>query len=122
MLTAATFFDLSSFGHPQLFADGAYVWTALNHLKGYMNDFAYTLPDSPLLPQGAPLTATVVLHGGRVLAADGLQIHYGDTTRGGLIVRDSGEILVGATVIMGGRSCSGRKSTSGREFWWRAGR
>lgn len=109
MLTAATFFDLSSFGHPQLFADGAHVWTALNHLKGYMNDFAYTLPDSPLLPQGAPLTATVVLHGGRVLAADGLQIHYGDTTKGGLIVRDSGEILVGATVIMGGAVLLGKE-------------
>ena len=69
MLTAATFFDLSSFGHPQLFVDGAYVWTALNGLKRYMNDFAYTLPEDPLLPQGVPLAAPVVLHGGKVLAA-----------------------------------------------------
>lgn len=109
MLTAATLFDLSSFGHPQLFIADAYVWAALNHLKGYMNEFAYTLPASPLLPQGTPLPATVVLHGGRVRDAAGLEIHYGDTTKGGLIVRDGGEILAGATVIMAGAVLLGRE-------------
>lgn len=114
MPDAATLFDLSSFDHRQLFDEGEYAWTALSFLKGYMHDFPYTLPDSPLLPMGKPLSATVVLHQGMALDADGLEIHYGDTTKGGLIVREDGEILTGAAVIMAGAVLLGREIEIGQ--------
>lgn len=115
MLSATTFFDLSTFRHPDLFPQGEFVWTALNRLKGYMNDYAYSLSGNPLLPQGVPLPAAVVLHEDRILAAKGMQIHFGDTTKGGLIVREEGgNILEGATVIMAGAVLLGAEIEIGR--------
>ena len=114
MLSATSFFDLSSFRHPELFPQGEYVWYALNRLKGYMMDYVYPDLDSPLLPSGVPLPGAVILHENRILAADGRQIHFGDTTKGGLIVREDGEILEGATVIMAGAVLLGTEIELGR--------
>ncbi len=114
MPAAATLFDLTSFAHRSLFEDGEYAWTALNRLKGYMQDFSYTLPDSRLLPSGKPLPTAVVLHDGRILDAESLEIHFGDTTKGGLIVREAGELLTGAAVIMAGAVLLGREIEIGQ--------
>jgi acetyltransferase-like isoleucine patch superfamily enzyme len=114
MPVAATLFDLASFAHRSLFDDGDYAWTALNRLKSYMQDFPYTLPDSQLLPPGRPLPTAVVLHEGRAIDAGSLEIHFGDTTKGGLIVRDGGELLAGAAVIMAGAVLLGREIEIGQ--------
>ncbi len=114
MLSASSFFDLSSFQHPELFAGGNSVWSALDRLKDYMVGYSYPSLHSPLLPDGVPLTATVVLHEGKILDARDLEIHYGDTTKGGLLVRQGGEILAGAAVIMAGAVLLGRAIEIGR--------
>lgn len=113
MLTAPSFFDLSGFAHAALFSEDEYVWTALGRLKQYMDDFAWPCLCSPLLPDGTPLPATVVLHEGQVLAATGLQISYGDTTRGQLRVSAEGRELAGATVIMAGAVLMGGRIALG---------
>ena len=113
MLSASTFFDLSSFDHREIF-DSGYVWTALDRLQKFMADYRYPSLVSPLLPEGVPLPATVVLHEGRILAGEDIEIQYGDTTKGGLIVRQRGENLTGAAVIMAGAVLLGRSIAIGR--------
>ena len=99
-LSANSFFDLSDFEHRGLFS-GDRVWEALARLKEYMADQVYQpLPVGVELCQ--PLAKTLVLHDGNFRAAEGLDIIYGDATKGGLEVRDNGKIMAGASVIMAG--------------------
>ncbi|MDP3478424.1 MAG: hypothetical protein Q8R88_01540 [Desulfoprunum sp.] len=114
MLSASSFFDLSSFQHAKLFTEGDSVWTALDRLNDYMADYSYPSLQSPLLPDGVPLPTTVVLHEGKILDAAILEIQYGDTTKGGLLVSLNGEILAGASVIMAGAVLLGRRIEVGR--------
>jgi bifunctional N-acetylglucosamine-1-phosphate-uridyltransferase/glucosamine-1-phosphate-acetyltransferase GlmU-like protein len=113
MLSPRSFFDLSSFPHAPLFAEADYVWMALTRLKDYMDGFDYPRLKSPLLPDAEPLTTTVVLHEGRILAAAGLEIVYGDTTKGQLRVLSDGRELTGATVIMAGAVLMGGRISFG---------
>jgi carbonic anhydrase/acetyltransferase-like protein (isoleucine patch superfamily) len=108
MLSASSFFDLSDFAHADLFTGGQFVWTALDRLKEYMDAYSYPNLDSLLLPEGVPLPAPVVLYAGQILDARGMEIHYGDTNKGGLRVIKDGEILAGAAVIMAGAVLLGR--------------
>ncbi len=115
MLSANSFFDLSSFQHPELFSGGDFVWTALDCLKDYMSGYSFpSLLHSPLIPDGVPLTTTVILHEGKILDGHGLEIHYGDTTKGGLLVKQDGQLLAGAAVIMAGAVLLGRAIEIGR--------
>lgn len=114
MLTVRSFFDLSGFAHSALFPEEEYVWMALSRLKGYMDDTAWTTLQSPLLPNGVPLPATVVLYEGRIVSSSGLQIVYGDTTRGQLRVNADGRELIGATVIMAGAVLMGERILLGQ--------
>lgn len=113
LLTANSFFALADYDHRQLFLDGEPVWTALGRLKAYLADYPF-----PPLPAGAspsvPLAATLVLHEGEVLAAAGLEILYGDVTKGGLKVRRDGRELAGATVLMAGAVLHGEGFAFGR--------
>lgn len=114
MLSPSSFFDLSAFPHAPLFAEADYVWTALTRLKDYMDGFDYPRLQSPLLPEAEPLAKTVVLHEGRILAAAGLEIVYGDTTRGQLRVLADGRALTGASVLMAGAVLMGGRISFGQ--------
>ena len=114
MLSPHSFFDLSEFSHGPLFLEKEYVWTALTRLKEYMNSYVYPQLTSSLLPEGEPLTRTVVLHEEEILSATGLQIIYGDTTKQQLRVSSDGRELSGATVIMAGAVLMGKQIALGR--------
>ena len=114
MLTVEHFFDLSDFSFADLFSADDYVWTALSNLKGYMDNHTYPLLDRALLPDGKPLPETVVLHDGRFLASDNLEIEYGDATKGKLAVARDGVKLEGASVLMAGSVFLGEKIALGK--------
>jgi len=102
MLTAESLFDLGRFAHSRLFREGEPVWSGLRNLKTYMNDHPYPLELMAPWTTGVPLPEPVVIHRQQVLPAKGLEITYGDTTKGGLLVVRNGQQLTGATVIMAG--------------------
>lgn len=112
-LTANSFFELADYEHRLLFSEVEPVWTALSRLKGYLDDYSF----SPL-PAGArpsqPLSETLVLHEGEVLTAMGLEIVFGDVTKGGLKVSRDGRELAGATVLMAGVVLHGERFAFGR--------
>jgi NDP-sugar pyrophosphorylase family protein len=103
MLSAPSFFDLTSFEHQQLFDDGTYVWDALLNLKSYMNGLSYgDLWHSNLIADGVPLAQTVILHENSLIEAQDATIEYGDATKGNLRVSKDGHHLEGASIIMSG--------------------
>lgn len=112
LLTANSFFDLADYQHRQIFSESEPVWTALGRLKAYLGDLAF-----PPLPAGIrpsqPLAETLVLYEGEVLSALGLEIVYGDVTKGGLRVRRNGQELAGATVLMAGAVLHGEQFVFG---------
>lgn len=114
MLSAKYFFDISDFPHAELFPTTTYVWSALADLKDYMNKYTYPALETPHLPIGKPLPETVVYHENNWLSGDHLEIEYGDTTKGKLIVRDNGEVLEGASVLMAGVVLLGNRIDIGR--------
>jgi UDP-N-acetylglucosamine diphosphorylase / glucose-1-phosphate thymidylyltransferase / UDP-N-acetylgalactosamine diphosphorylase / glucosamine-1-phosphate N-acetyltransferase / galactosamine-1-phosphate N-acetyltransferase len=114
MLNAKYFFDISDFPHPQLFDATSYVWSALADLKEYMNKYTYPDLETPLLPIGKPLPDTVIYHQGNWLGGDNMDIEYGDTTKGTLIVRDNGQVLKDASVLMAGAVLLGDRIDIGK--------
>ncbi|MDA8160811.1 MAG: hypothetical protein M0T76_08835 [Desulfobacteraceae bacterium] len=105
MLTTASFFDLSDFDHPGLFAPGP-VWEALKRLKPYLEGFSQPAATDGLPPY-QPLAETLVLFSGELLPAKGLEIEFGDATKGRLVVRRDGQVLAGASVLMAGAVLGG---------------
>jgi len=101
MLTNRSFFDLDNVAHRELFPDDHPVWEPLKSLKAYMDGYAY--PPLPAgLVTGAPLAVTCVLHEGVLLSGEGIAIEFGDATKGKLKVRQEGQALDGASVVMAG--------------------
>ena len=100
MLTAASFFDLSSWAHPDLIQAGAEPWAALKSLKGYLAARDY--PEFPpgLVRDREPLRQTLVFYDNSFLEAEGLVLDCGDATKGGVKVYDGDRQLAGASVIM----------------------
>ncbi len=97
MLSAPSFFDLSSFEHRRLFDDCTYVWDALLNLKPYMNGLSYgDFWHNNLIQDGAPLVKTVILHENSMFEAKDTTIEYGDATKGNLRVYKDGQHLEGA--------------------------
>ncbi len=105
-------FSTDDFSHKELFPDNAYPWEPLKKLKEYMDGQSY-----PAYPQlaidGSPLKEAVVIYKKEVIRATGLQIIYGDTTKGKLEVKKDGIPLPGASVIMAGVSIIGTRIALG---------
>lgn len=114
MLNAESLFDLSDFTYADLFAKNDYPWLALNNLKRYMDSMSYPELDRSLIPDGKPLPETVILHEGKCISADAIEIEYGDTTKGSLKATRNKEILEGASVIMAGAVLTGNQIAIGR--------
>lgn len=114
MLSAKSFFSLSDFPHEGLFEDDEYVWTGLNNLKSYMDQYPYPeLTSEHVQQNGSPLKETVVFWNDEIICADKLTIKFGDTTKGGLKVSDGDRVLEGASVIMAGATVIGKQVALG---------
>ncbi len=113
MLRPETFFDLSQFEHPELFASATYPWDGLKNLKNYMDSQNYpVLPDSA--KKSEPFPHTLVFYDNKFFPAENLTIEFGDATKGKLSVYDGDRLLEGASVIMGGAVLVGEKIKLGR--------
>lgn len=109
MLTAADFFDLSSFEHAGLFQADEPVWTALARLKTYMESLRYSDLTAEGLRDGQPLPETLIIHQAKIMSAQGCEIEFGDATKGKLKVFRGGQELAGASVLMAGVVLIGKK-------------
>jgi acetyltransferase-like isoleucine patch superfamily enzyme len=114
MFSAPSFFDLSGFAHRALFAEHAPVWDALKNLKNYMNGLDYGQFSPDCLRDGVPLPCHLIVHDSRWHTAEGCQISYGDTNKGGLRVSCDGQELAGASVIMAGAVLMGSRILLGK--------
>ena len=114
MITASLLFNLNDFHHAAVFSAEAPVWQALDTIKSYMDGYPYPPLERKLLPDGRPLPETVILHHGRWISASGLTIHYGDTSKGKLLVTGHGQPLEGATVVMAGAVLLGEQIALGQ--------
>ncbi len=104
MLTSKSFFELTDFSHPLLFAEEKPVWEALNMLKPYMDSHHYPIHFATSFQNGTPLPHTLIVHEGKIISNTGYTITYGDTTKGQLKVHrmEDGKEMVGAAVLMAG--------------------
>jgi bifunctional N-acetylglucosamine-1-phosphate-uridyltransferase/glucosamine-1-phosphate-acetyltransferase GlmU-like protein len=115
MLSAPSFFDLSTFAHRQLFDDCINVWDALLNLKPYMNELSYgDYWHNNLIADGVPLAKTVILHENTVIESTDATIEYGDVTKGNLRVYKDGQHLDGASIIMSGAVLMGGALSLGK--------
>lgn len=111
-ITNSAFFDTTGYAHKHLFVADEYPWQPLVRLKAYMADFLYPQPGWPQKP--GPLPQTMVLHNNILLGSDSCVIEYGNTTRGGLLVRHNDLVLEGASVLMAGAVLAGGPLFLGR--------
>ncbi|MBE0585090.1 MAG: hypothetical protein IH612_15185, partial [Desulfofustis sp.] len=102
MLTAPSLFDYHAFAHADLFTVDEPVWSALKRLRAYMDNYHYPARLPASLTGGIPVPAPLVVHQGSVLPAAGLDVDWGDTTKGGLVIRRNGTVLEDAALIMAG--------------------
>jgi len=114
MLSASSFFALNEFAHRALFADAAPVWDALKHLQSYMNGLNYGQFRHDRLHDGTPLACHLIFHEEKLQTAEGCQIVYGDTSKGGLRVIRDGQELAGASVLMAGAVLMGSRILLGK--------
>lgn len=114
MLTIQSFFDTSDFPEKALFNDSNHVWQPLNDLKEYMDNYKYPKYDHVVIRSGIPLTEHVIIHEGKSLCFNDLEIIFGDTIKGELRVMRGGMILEGASVIMAGAILFGKKICIGK--------
>ncbi|OGQ95235.1 MAG: bifunctional GlmU protein [Deltaproteobacteria bacterium RIFOXYD12_FULL_57_12] len=121
MLAATAFFDLAAFAHRELFRDTRHAWEALTRLKSYMAGCRYPELSADLFEEGVPLTRTLVWFNKELLDSRGLDIDYGDATKGRLLVRRHGQLLEGASVIMAGAVLLGRQIDLGHGVLVEAG-
>ena len=114
MLTAESFFDLLEFSHARLFSEGAHVWSALNNLERYMDEYAYPDLYGRLVSEGVPLARPVVFLNGALQDAEDFSIRYGDAAKGKIKVFQEGRRLADACVIMAGAVMMGDKIALGK--------
>ena len=113
MLTTQSFFDVTDFPDHQLFKPTAHIWQPLDDLKSYMDAYHYPKYDGGHIGNGIPLPEPIIIHKGQTFGINGLEIIYGDTTKGGLQVKKDGMLLEGASVIMAGAVLLGNKIALG---------
>lgn len=97
MLEPKNFFDLEDYAHQALFADGEFVWTALDRLKDYI---AACFDDPwPLAGTTGQIERPLVIHDGEV--REGLEIRP-TGPKGTVQAFSDGEVLEGAAVVLPG--------------------
>ncbi len=114
MLSAHSFFDLSSWEHPELIPPDEEVWTGLKNLKHYLAAQRYHEFTPELIQDGESIKRTLVYYNGTLLEAREFTIKYGDATKGGIRVYHDEKPLVGASVIMGGAIFQGNQIRIGK--------
>jgi len=114
MLTIRSFFNLTQFPHASLFSDKDPVWTPLNRLKEYMDDFVYPGYSRELGAENGPLREHIIIYNGEILKDSSCRIVFGDTTKGKMRVEKDGKTLDGAAVIMAGAVLMGDNISIGR--------
>ncbi len=115
MLSAHSFFDLSSWEHPELIRPDEQVWIALKNLKHYLEIQHYTKFSPEMIRDGEPLQQTLVYYNGSLLESGQFMIKYGNVARGGLQVFQNEKQLLGASVIMAGAIFQGSRIRIGKE-------
>ncbi len=113
MLTTQSFFNLADFPCRDLFSEYDYVWSSLNNLKEYLDNYNYPNYDSQLIKDGVPLKEHIIIHEGKAVSSDNCEIIFGDTTKDGLQVNKNGRRLEGAAVIMAGAVLTGNRISLG---------
>jgi NDP-sugar pyrophosphorylase family protein len=114
MLSAHSFFDLSSWEHSELIRAEDQVWLALKNLKSYLDAQDYPELTPSLIQNGEPLEKTLVHYNGTLSEGNGFTIEYGDATKGALKIYHDGKLLIGASVIMAGAILSGNHIKIGK--------
>jgi acetyltransferase-like isoleucine patch superfamily enzyme len=114
MLSAHSFFDLSSWEHPELIRPGDQVWDSLKNLKHYLAAQIYHKLDPSLIRDGEPLARTLIYHNGSLLEAGECTMELGDATKGGVKVFYDEKQLPGASVIMAGAIFTGSRIRIGQ--------
>jgi len=114
MLSAHSFFDLSSWEHPELIRPEDQAWVGLKNLKQYLEIQRYPELAPPLIQDGEPLKRTLVYYNGSLLEAREFTIEYGDATKGGIKIYHDEKQLIGASVIMAGAIFKGSRIRIGK--------
>lgn len=114
MLSAHSFFDLSSYEHQGLIRPAEQAWTGLKNLKQYLDAQPYHELAPAMVRDGVPLDSTLVYHDGSLYESLEFTIEYGDATKGKLKVCHGKNPLVGASVIMAGAVFSGSRFRIGK--------
>ena len=109
MLSAQTFFDLSTYRHTELIRPDEEAWSGLKKLKTYLAAQPYPDLSPDLIQDGVPLRRTLVYYNGTLLESREFDIQYGDATKGMLKVYNAGQQLIGASLIMAGAVFCGRQ-------------
>ena len=114
MLSAHSFFDLSSWEHPELIRPDDQAWEPLKHLKNYLEAQHYDALPPLLIRDGEPLKRSLVLFNGDLLESGELTIEYGDATKGGIRIYNDEKQLPGASVLMAGAIFQGSRVRIGK--------
>lgn len=114
MLSAHSFFDLSTWEHPELIRPADKVWVALKNLKHYLECQHYPELPPALIRDGEPIQKTLVYHNDTLLETGDFTIEYGDATKGGIKIYHDEKQLTGASVIMAGVIFKGSRIMIGK--------
>ena len=114
MISVQSFFDLTDFPYADFFENNSPAWQPLNGLKAFMDGYSYPEYDKTFFTSGMPLQKHVIVHEGKMLSSDDIEIEFGDATKKKLVVRQHGTILEGASVIMAGATITGDKLALGK--------
>lgn len=114
VISVESFFDLSRFAGAELFQAAAPVWQPLGDLKSYMDSYTYPKYEQVYFKNGIPLAEHVIIHEGKMLCFNDIEITFGDTTKKGLHVKLGGMVLEGASVIMAGAVILGKQIAIGK--------
>jgi bifunctional N-acetylglucosamine-1-phosphate-uridyltransferase/glucosamine-1-phosphate-acetyltransferase GlmU-like protein len=114
MLDADSFFNLTDVSFKDVFTNTNYAWEGLKNLKPYMDSAIYEPFNHESLENGVPLTRPLIFHEGKLQDAVDCTIHYGDATKGKLLVERDGKKLTGASVIMAGVVITGNRIQLGK--------
>jgi len=114
MLSAHSFFDLSSWEHSELIRPDDQAWVALKNLKQYLEDQRYYDLSSELIQDGEPTKKTMIYYNGDLLDAREFTLEYGDATKGGIKIYHGKKQLIGGSVIMAGAIFKDRKIRIGK--------